>query len=73
MTTKQTTERTSNAAAPSEPPYSVSEFAERSKVSRAAIYAAWKEGRGPRSRKIGRRVLIVERPLEWLTRTGEEV
>jgi hypothetical protein len=42
--------------------YSVNEFCAVYGICRATLYNAWKLGRGPRSKKFGRRRIIPLRP-----------
>lgn len=45
----------------------VDEFLTRSKISRSALYRLWREGRGPETLRINRRVLIpTDAASEWL-------
>lgn len=47
--------------------YSINEAAEVSGLSRAFLYAEWKEGRGPNRLKAGKRTLITDESLRsWL-------
>jgi hypothetical protein len=46
--------------------YSIDDFCERHRISRAYLYVLWKRGCGPRSIKLGRRRLIsVDAATEW--------
>jgi hypothetical protein len=53
--------------------FSVDEFCEAHRISRAFFYLLQKERRGPRTLKVGRRTLIsAEAAAEWRNRpTGE--
>lgn len=47
--------------------YDIPGFCQAHHISRAFLYKLWKEGRGPRIIKIGRRTLISrEAAAEWL-------
>ena len=46
--------------------YSVNSFCESHQISRALLYKLWKEGKGPRQFKLGKRTLITrEAAAEW--------
>ena len=47
--------------------FTIQQFVEVYKISRTSLYFAWKQGRGPKRIKIGRRTLIPVRAAdEWL-------
>lgn len=47
--------------------YTISEFCQISKTSRAKLYQLWSEGKGPKKFKIGRRVLISDDAIRsWI-------
>jgi hypothetical protein len=52
--------------------YSISVFCQRHDLSRAALYNAWKTGRGPRIMRIGSRVLITREAAEAWRREREQ-
>jgi hypothetical protein len=59
---------------PYEPSYTVSEFCAAEKISRVALYAMWKDGKGPRFYRNGRCRRITHRArLDWQSeREAEE-
>jgi len=53
--------------------FSPDQFCQRHGISRASLYRAIKEGRGPRTFKVGTRTLISrEAAAEWRARLGAE-
>jgi hypothetical protein len=59
------TEKSQIAAVPRNA-YTVDEFCYSHRVSRAKLYLLWQEGRGPRFRKLGKKILIsAEAAAEW--------
>lgn len=67
-------ERESSSAHPLDPPaYSVPEFCKAHDISRGYLYDLWKNGRGPRYFKLGRRTIVSgEAAAEWRRRMEEE-
>jgi len=58
---------------PFEPSYTVDEFCKAERVSRVALYAFWKDGRGPRFYLNGRcRRITHKARLEWQTQREAE-
>ena len=52
--------------------YTVADFCAAYSISRPFLYRLWSEGRGPRSVKLGRRVLIRAEDAEnWLRNLAE--
>lgn len=52
---------------------SPAQFCDDHDLARTTLYALWKEGRGPRFFKVGRRTLISdEAAAEWRRRMEEE-
>jgi hypothetical protein len=52
--------------------FSVAEFCEAHRISRALFYLLLKEGNGPRLMRVGRRTLVtVEAAAEWRRRMEE--
>ena len=46
--------------------YTVKQFTQTYNLSRSTIYRLWRDGRGPRVLRVGRKVLItVEAAQEW--------
>ena len=46
--------------------YTVKQFTQAYNLSRSTIYRLWRDGRGPRVLRVGRKVLItVEAAQEW--------
>ncbi|HRP94892.1 MAG TPA: hypothetical protein PL143_01450 [Rhodocyclaceae bacterium] len=55
------------------PVYEVPEFCADHGISKVHLYALWKEGRGPRRMKVGRRVFVTrEAAAEWRERMERE-
>lgn len=55
------------------PTYTVPQFCDAHNVSRTHLYALWKEDKGPRLMKVGRRTLIsAEAAADWRKRMEDE-
>lgn len=55
------------------PCYTVQEFCDAHSISKVHFYALTKQGRGPRTMRLGRRVLItIEAAAEWRARIERE-
>lgn len=53
--------------------FTVAEFCEANRISRAGLYNAWRDGQGPRFFKLGaRRLITVEAAREWRSRLEAE-
>ena len=53
--------------------YEVDGFCEDHELSRAFLYKLWKQGKGPKKTKIGRKTLISEEAAaEWRARMESE-
>jgi hypothetical protein len=52
--------------------YDIITFCHRHNLSRAALYNAWKAGRGPRVMRVGSRVLITREAAEAWRRQCEQ-
>ncbi len=47
--------------------YTVKQFTQAYNLSRSTVYRMWRDGRGPRVLRVGRKVLIsVEAAEEWV-------
>ena len=54
--------------------YTVKQFTQTYNLSRSTIYRLWRDGRGPRVLRVGRKVLItVEAAQEWARSMEAEV
>lgn len=64
----------STAPRPLDPPaYTVARFCEQHHISRSYLYELWRDGRGPRRTKLGRRTLITgEAAAAWRLRMERE-
>jgi predicted DNA-binding transcriptional regulator AlpA len=51
--------------------YSINEFLQAYRISRSALYNMWKDGTGPRSFKVGSKVLISTEAAEAWRRARE--
>lgn len=53
--------------------YSIDEFCRAYRISKATLFREWKRRRGPRTMKVGRRVLIsLDAAVEWQRRKEAE-
>ena len=67
-----------SAVSPLAPPlippvaYTVAEFCHAHRISRSGLYQLWKQGQGPKFRRIGTKILIsAESAREWRAGGGE--
>lgn len=52
--------------------YPVATWCDEADISRPFFYKLKNQGKGPETKKVGRRTFVMESPREWAQRVGED-